>query len=191
MKCLICLLLMISFYSFAEDDHHSHDHDHGHNHANKEHSKKDKKSLDAHVHGVSILNLVQDMEQLSFEFEMPGFDVVGFEHKAKKKEDIKKVRNALNILSDYKNMINVPASANCKEEKSSAKVINEGSHSEFISQYLLICKKIFLIKDIQIIYFDSFPFSKELNVNLVTKNKKSSHITNKKNSTINVGGYLN
>ena len=31
------------------------------------------------------------MKQLSFEFEMPGFDVVGFEYKAKKKEDIKKV----------------------------------------------------------------------------------------------------
>ena len=113
MKFFISLLLMISFYSFAEDDHHNHDHDH----TNKEHSKKDKKSLDAHVHGVSVLNLVQDMKQLSFEFEMPGFDVVGFEYKAKKKEDIKKVRNALSILSDYKNMINVPTNANCKEEK--------------------------------------------------------------------------
>ena len=191
MKFFICLLLMISLYGFAEDDHHDHGHSHGHDHTNEEHSKKDKKSLDAHVHGVSVLNLVQDMGQLSFEFEMPGFDVVGFEHKAKKKEDIKKVRNALNILSDYKNMINVPASANCKEKKSSAKVINEGSHSEFISQYLLSCEKISLIKDIQITYFDSFPFSKELNVNLVTKNKKLSQTTDKNNSIIKVDGYLN
>ena len=191
MKFFICILLMISLYSFAEEDHHTHDHDHGHDHTNEEHSKKDKKSLDAHVHGVSVLNLVQNMQQLSFEFEMPGFDVVGFEHKAKKKEDIKKVRNALNILSDYKNMINVPSSANCKEEKSSAKVINDGSHSEFISQYLLNCEKISLVKDIQIIYFDSFPFSKELNINLVTKNKKLSQITNKNNSIVNVDGYLN
>ena len=189
MKFFISLLLMISLYSFAEDDHHNHDH--SHEHTNEESSKKDKKSLDAHVHGVSILNLVQDMKQLSFEFEMPGFDVVGFEYKAKKKEDIKKVRNALNILSDYKNMINVTASANCKEEKSSAKIINEGSHSEFISQYLLSCEKISLIKDIQITYFNSFPFSKELNVNLVTKNKKLSQTTNKNNSTIKVDGYLN
>ena len=187
MKFFISLLLIISLQSFAEDDHHDHDHDH----TNEENSKKDKKTLDAHVHGVSILNLVQDMEKLSFEFEMPGFDVVGFEYKAKKKEDIKKVRNALNILSDYKNMIKMPASANCKEEKTSAKVINEGSHSEFISQYLLSCEKISLIKDIQIIYFDSFPLSKELNINLVTKNKKSSQIIDKKNSVINIDGYLN
>ena len=189
MKFFICILLVISFCSFAEDDHHNHDH--GHEHTNEENTKKAKKSLDAHVHGVSVLNLVQDMKQLSFEFEMPGFDVVGFEYKAKKKEDIKKVRNALGILSDYKNMIDIPANANCKEEKSSAKVINEGSHSEFISQYLLICEKISSIKNIQIIYFDSFPFSKELNINLVTKNKKLSQTTNKNNSTIKVDGYLN
>ena len=191
MKFFISLLLMISFYGFAEDDHHNHDHDHSHDHTNEESSKKNKKSLDAHVHGVSILNLVQDMKQLSFEFEMPGFDVVGFEYKAKKKEDIKKVRNALGILSDYKNMLDVPANANCKEEKSSAKVINEGSHSEFISQYLLICEKISSIKNIQIKYFDSFPFSKELNINLITKNKKMAQTINRQDNIINVDGYFN
>ena len=35
--------------------------------------------------GMSILNIVQD-KKISFEFEMPGFDVVGFEYKAKKKK---------------------------------------------------------------------------------------------------------
>jgi hypothetical protein len=180
---------MISFYSLAENDHHNHDH--SHDQTNEESSKKDKKSLGAHVHGVSNLNVVQDMKQLSFEFEMPGFDVVGFEYKAKKKEDIKKVRNALNILSDYKNMINVTASANCKKEKSSAKVINEGSHSEFISQYLLICEKISSIKNIKIKYFDSFPFSKELKINLIAKNKKITKTINKQDSIISVDEYFN
>ena len=189
MKFFISLLLMISFYSFAENDHHNHDH--SHEHTNEESSKKDKKSLDAHVHGVSVLNLVQDMKQLSFEFEMPGFDVVGFEYKAKKKEDIKKVRNALNILGDYRNMIYLPASANCKEEKNSAKVINEGSHSEFISQYLLSCEKISSIKSIEIKYFDSFQFSKELNINLIAKNKKMTQTINKQDNMINVDGYFN
>ena len=189
MKFFISLLLMISFYSFAGDD--NHNHDHSHDHTNEESSKKDTKSLDSHVHGVSILNIVQDMKQLSFEFEMPGFDVVGFEYKAKKKEDIKKVRNALGILSDYKNMINVPADAKCKEEKNSANVINEGSHSEFISQYLLICEKISSIKNIQIKFFDSFPFSKELNINLITKNKKTARTINRQDNIINVDGTFN
>ena len=189
MKFFISLLLITSFCSFAEDDHHNHDH--SHDHTKEENSKKDKKSLDAHVHGVSVLNLVHDMKQLSFEFEMPGFDVVGFEYKAKKKEDIKKVRNALSILGDYKNMIYVPASANCKEEKNSAEVINEGSHSEFISQYLLSCEKISSIKSIEIKYFDSFQFSKELNINLIAKNKKMTQTINIQDNIINVDGHFN
>ena len=53
---------------------------------------------------------------------MPGFDVVGFEYKAKK-EDIKKVRSALNIMSNYNNMIIISDEAKCKEENQLAKVI--------------------------------------------------------------------
>ena len=185
MKLLICLCLLINLAIFAEDEHHNHEHHH-----HKE-EKKNKKSLSAHEHGVSVLNVVQDGNNLSFEFEMPGFDIVGFEYKAKKKEDIKKVRNALSILSDYKNMIIIPAEGNCEEEKKSSKVINEGSHSEFISQYLLMCEKISSIKKLQIKYFDSFPFSKELNINLITKNKKMSQTINRQDNIINVDGYFN
>ena len=91
MKFLLYLFLLINLTVLAEDDHHDHNHHH-----NEE--KETTKSLSAHEHGVSVLNIVQDLNSISFEFEMPGFDVVGFEYKAKKKEDIKKVRNALNIL---------------------------------------------------------------------------------------------
>ena len=99
------------------------------------------------------------MNTISFEFEMPGFDVVGFEYKAKKKEDIKKIKNALNILSDYQNMVSMSAEAQCDQEKKS-KVLNEGSHSEFLSEYVFNCKNIDLLKSIKIIYFDSFKLSK-------------------------------
>ena len=101
MKFFTLLWLLISINSAAEDDHHDHHHDHHH----EEHEKKEKKSLDAHVHGVSTLKIVQDNNKLSFELEMPGFDVVGFEYKAKKKEDIKKVKNALKVLSDCASLL--------------------------------------------------------------------------------------
>ena len=41
MKFFISLLLMISFNSFAENDHHNHDH--SHEHTNEESSKKNKR----------------------------------------------------------------------------------------------------------------------------------------------------
>ena len=182
MKFFTCLLLVISLNSFAAEDHHDHNHDH--------HEEKEKKSLDAHEHGVSTLNLVQDRNKISFEFEMPGFDVVGFEYKAKKKEDIKKVKKALNLLSEAKNMLIINSEAECKKEESSAKVVNEGSHSEFISEHILTCNNISLVKNIKIMYFDNFPFSKKLKINLVTKNKKLSEVFDIKNNIINANGYF-
>ena len=184
MKFFIYLLLAISLNSYATEDHD--DHSHGHDH----HKEKEKKSLDAHEHGVSVLNLVQDMNKVSFEFEMPGFDVVGFEYKAKKKEDIKKVRKALNLLSEFENLIIVSPEAECKKEGSTAKVVNEGSHSEFISEHILTCNNISLVKNIKIMYFDNFPFSKKLKINLVTKNKKLSEVFDIKNNIINANGYF-
>ena len=50
--------------------------------------------------------------------------------------------------------------AKCDQEKNSAKVLNEGSHSEFLSEYVFYCKNIDLLKSIKIIYFDSFKLSK-------------------------------
>ena len=63
-------------------------------------------------------------------------------------------------------------------------------HIQFISQYLLICEKISSIKSIEIKYFDSFQFSKELNINLF-KNKKMTQTINEQNNIINVDGYFN
>ena len=52
---------------------------------------KKKKSLKSHEHGVGVLNIVQEKNILQFEYEMPGYDIVGFEYKAEKKEDVGKV----------------------------------------------------------------------------------------------------
>ena len=183
MKFLLCFFLLTNLTVLAEDDHHDHNHHH-----NEE--KETTKSLSAHEHGVSVLNIVQDLNSISFEFEMPGFDVVGFEYKAKKKEDIKKVRNALNILSDYQNMISIPAEAECEQKVNSAKVLNEGSHSEFLSEYLFSCKNISSIKSIKVKFFDSFKLSKKLSVTLVSTNKKLSKIIDRKNNMLKVEGYF-
>ena len=184
MKLIICLFLLANLSVFAEDNHHDHSHHH-------DEQKKTKKSLSAHEHGLSVLNIVQDMNTISFEFEMPGFDVVGFEYKAKKKEDIKKIKNALNILSDYQNMVSMSSEAKCDQEKNSAKVLNEGSHSEFLANMFFNCKNIDLLKSIKIIYFDSFKLSKKLNINIIAENKKLSKTFERDTNKINVEGFFN
>ena len=152
------------------------------------HSKK--KSLDTHVHGVSTLNIVQDGNTLLFEFEMPGNDIVGFEYEAKQESDIEKVENAINILSDYKNLIFPSGSAECKIQSYSANIINEGKHSEFISSYKFNCNNISKLKIVYIKYFKSFEKGKKLNIKILGEKKKSVYVIEKSKKLINVKNHF-
>ena len=149
-----------------------------------------KKSLKSHEHGVGILNIVQEGNMLQFEYEMPGYDIVGFEYKAEKKEDIGKIKKAIKILSDHKNMIKPSGSAECENIESDAKVIYEGKHSEFISKYKFDCKRIADLKIIYINHFSKFQYSKKLNVKIVANNKKTAYVINKSKKIINVKGFF-
>ncbi len=112
---IIIIFILFSFNSFSSGDH-KHDHDHKekkvmkkkhdhdkHDHDKHDHDKHDhdkKGSLDAHVHGLSVINVVQEKNKVLFDIEMPGFDTVGFEYKAKSQKDKDLVKNALNMLKN-------------------------------------------------------------------------------------------
>ena len=152
------------------------------------HSKK--KTLDTHVHGVSTLNIVQEGNTLLFEFEMPGYDIVGFEYEAKEESDIKKVENAINILSDHKNLITPSGSGKCKIQSQLANVLNEGKHSEFISSYKFNCENISKLKIIYVKYFNSFENGKKLNIKILGEKKKSVYVIEKSKKLINVKNHF-
>ena len=182
-KFIILAFILLNMRAFTEDNHHDH---------KDEQSQKASKneSIKAHQHGVGILNIAQENSKLIFEFELPGFDIVGFEYKAKKKEDIKKVKQAIKVLSDFSNMISLPTNANCEISYSNADLVIAGTHAEFFSKYILNCSNIIKINKIQINYFKSFKNSKKLNVNLVATNKKETFSNNKLENTLNVKGYF-
>ena len=175
--------IFFNITTFAEDNHHEHEDEQSHKAAKND-------SIKAHQHGVGILNIAQESNQLIFEFELPGFDIVGFEYKAKKKEDIKKVKRAIKTLSDFSKMISLPTNAMCEINYSNADLIIAGTHAEFFSKYILNCSNIIEINKIQINYFRSFENSKKLNINLVTTNKKERFSSNKLEDTLNVKGYF-
>jgi len=182
-KFIIIAFILLNMRAFAEDNHHEH---------KDEQTQKASKneSIKAHQHGVGILNIAQENSKLIFEFELPGFDIVGFEYKAKKKEDIKKVKQAIKVLSDFSNMISLPTNANCEISYSNADLVIAGKHAEFFSKYILNCNNIIEINNIQINYFNSFENSEKLNVNLVTTNKKEAFSSNKLENILNVKGYF-
>ena len=182
MKFLTLFIFVFCSIITAKDDHHEHHHHDEHDH------KKERKqhSLDAHQHGLSVLNIVQENNTIVFEFEMPGFDIVGFEYKAKKKEDVKKTKQSLILFKDYNNMLELNKEAKCENITSSSDVLYEGTHSEFISKYIFKCTNIENLNKIKINFFSTFSNSKNLNINIVTAIGSETFETNKNTNIINV-----
>ena len=90
--CLTVLLACFVFSSIAKSESSNHD-EHGHG------SKQDK-----HMHGVSELMLALDKGSLEIHFESPAANIVGFEHKARTREQIKMLKEAKDILDTPENI---------------------------------------------------------------------------------------
>ena len=181
---IIIIFILFSFNSFSSGNH-KHDHDHKekkvmkkkHDHDKHDHDKKG--SLDAHVHGLSVINVVQEKNKVLFDIEMPGFDTVGFEYKAKSQKDKDLVKNALNMLKNPDNLFTIPSAANCKMSNNSSTIIEEKNHTEFRAKYKYNCSNIAKFSSITFNIFDSFRNSKDLELNIIGNKSTTKHKINK------------
>ena len=193
---IIIIFILFSFNSFSSDDH-KHDHDHKekkvmkkkHDHDKHDHDKKG--SLDAHVHGLSIINVVQEKNKVLFDIEMPGFDTVGFEYKAKSQKDKDLVKNALNMLKNPVNLFSIPSAANCKILNNSSKILEEKNHTEFRAKYEYNCSNITEFSFITFNIFDSFKNSKDLELNVIGRKSTTKHKINKFTKKLSLYNFSN
>ena len=201
MRFLVFIFLILySFNSFSSGKH-NHDHDHDkknisvkkeyddHKHDHDKHSHDKKGSLGAHEHGLGVINIVQDHNNLLIELEMPGVDVVGFEYKAKSKTDKNKVDDALKVLKNPDNVIMLSQEGKCKLKKSKSIILEEKNHSEFRSEYSFSCKKVSNVKSIKINVFDKFKNSEKINLKVVGEKSSKNLILNRSNKTINLDSF--
>ena len=193
---IIIFFILFSFNSFSSGDH-KHDHDHKekkvmkkkHDHDKHDHDKKG--SLDAHVHGLSIINVVQEKNKVLFDIEMPGFDTVGFEYKAKSQKDKDLVKNALNMLKNPVNLFSIPSAANCKILNNSSKILEEKNHTEFRAKYEYNCSNITEFSSITFNIFDSFKNSKDLELNVIGRKSTTKHKINKFTKKLSLYNFSN
>ena len=188
---IIIIFILFSFNSFSSDDH-NHDHDHKEKKVMKKKHDHDKKgSLDAHVHGLSVINVVQEKNKVLFDIEMPGFDTVGFEDKAKSQKDKDLVKNALNTLKNPVNLFSIPSEANCKISSNSSTILEEKSHTEFTTKYEYTCSNITKFSSITFNIFDSFKNSKDLELNIIGKKSTTKHKINKFTKKLSLYNFSN
>ena len=198
---IIIIFILFSFNSFSSGDH-KHDHDHKekkvmkkkHDHDKHDHDKHDhdkKGSLDAHLHGLSVINVVQEKNKVLFDIEMPGFDTVGFEYKAKSQKDKDLVKNALNTLKNPVNLFSIPSEANCKMSNNSSTILEEKNHTEFRAKYEYNCSNITKFSSITFNIFDSFKNSKDLELNVIGTKSTTKHKINKFTKKLSLYNFSN
>jgi len=75
---------------------------------------QETREMDAHVHGVSTLELAVEGEIIEMNLVSPGMDIVGFEYAASTDADKGKVEAAIRTLLLPENVIALPKAAGCR-----------------------------------------------------------------------------
>ncbi|MEQ9639855.1 MAG: DUF2796 domain-containing protein [Alphaproteobacteria bacterium] len=164
----------------------------------------DKRHADAHEHGHGSLDIAIEGNTVEMVLEVPGADIVGFEHAAESDADKAALAEAIAKLEKPLTLFVPPAAAGCKvaaaeveyeldhgEEhdddhkdgdedhaKHDEKEHDEEGHAEFHAEYRLTCGNIGALEGLDFAYFAQFPAAEELEVQIITdKGQNGAEVT--------------
>jgi hypothetical protein len=172
---------------------------------------QEHRQLGAHQHGHGTLNIAIEGRTLEAELEVPGADIVGFEHPAASAADKRKIAAARKTLANPSVLLALPARAGCTLK--SAKVALEGEeegaahhdekhgekheghageaiHSEFHVAWTFDCAGVAALTQIGFPYFTAFPNAQELEVTLITRKGQKTFEVNRKATRIDIADML-
>ena len=169
--------------------------------ANVSYAEQIGTSLDAHVHGLSQLNIAVEGEKVELEFSSPAMNLVGFEHKATSKKDVAAVKQAESILRQPEMLFSL-TEAQCKpvytnvdisgliehdddhdghkghdehKDHDDHKAHDEHeTHSEIVANYSFECKDSSALSSIKVSLFESFAGIYKIQTMWVTASKQGS-----------------
>lgn len=183
---IACLLTCLSgMVSAAHDEHHFHEsdahehHDHKSKHHDDEHDDHHGLEQKAHLHGLAELTLVIEGEALEIELESPAANIVGFEHKAKSKEQIAAVEKARELLESSKDVFAF-SGGDCEIQQVSADLDalghhdghsehHESEHSEVTASYRFQCPQANQLESVSVNLMALFPGIETLKVQWITE----------------------
>jgi Protein of unknown function (DUF2796) len=176
-----------------------------------------ERQLGPHQHGHGTLNLAVEGQTVQMELEVPGVDIVGFEHKAETAEDRAKMEAAEKTLAQPLALFILPGEAGCKVTAAQVSIVgvtepdddtheldhhdhteadkheaeeHEAEHSEFQGEYALSCTNVAAITSIAFPYFEVFPNSAELAVTLITEKGQNVFEVNREHAVIDIRGMM-
>lgn len=156
---------------------------------------QDVREAEAHVHGHGVMFVAIDGPQLVLELDVPGMDLVGFEHAPSTPEQEAAIEAVLAALSDPANVVSMPAVSGCEVVAADANLVGVGemhehdeaahehgedandeeaqehdeeAHAAFEIVYRFICARPDTLNHLMLHYFSHFPGAVTLEVQFVT-----------------------
>lgn len=164
-------------------------------------AEETQRQLDPHEHGHGMLNIALEGNKLELELEVPGMDIVGFEHAASTPEQHALVDNARKDLGEgILSLLVLPDAAGCKLISNSVAVVaeehhdageeqdkdasahedDEDGHNVFRGTYQLTCSAPEQLTRIDFRFFERFTGSEELDVTVIGEKGQSAYEVKRK-----------
>lgn len=177
-------------------------------------AEESHRELGAHEHGHGTLNIAVEKTRISMELEVPGMDIVGFEHAAESKDDKAAVEKATKALAQPLALFKIPDGAGCKVAETKVNIETEHDHEDekgeahadekhgdhehedgeghnhFHVTYALECTKPAALTSIAFDYFKSFAGAQKLTVNVVTEKAQNNYEVSRDKPSLDLGGIM-
>ena len=171
-------------------------------------SADEHRQLGAHVHGHGLLNIAIEGNTISMELEVPGADIVGFEHEPSTPEQKAAIADAKQKLLNALALFGPASEAGCalRHVKVSTEAEHEDEHeahstggheeeaghqhSEFHAEYTLSCSSPSRLTSMTFQYFNAFAGARELDVSVIAPKGQSSFEVKRDKPTLDLTGIM-
>ena len=173
---------------------------------------EEHRQLGAHVHGHGRLNIAIEDKTVSIELEVPGADIVGFEHEAATRAQRASIEKAKAALAAGLSLFTPAAAAGCTQKASKVSIEAdhehehehhaEGAksdaeeeeadhhHSEFHAEYAFKCASPGRLTSMTFDYFKAFPNAEALDISLISPKGQSSYEVTRDKPRLDLTGIM-
>jgi hypothetical protein len=167
------------------------------------------RQLGPHQHGHGKLNIAIENGEVSMDLDVPGADIVGFEHEPSTPEQKAAFEAGKAKLADALSIFKMPAAAGCtvKEAKvsiegeheedtpkgataSAHEAEEEHHHSDFNVDYKLQCQSVAKLTAIDFDYFKAFAGARVLEVTIITPKGQNSYEVTRDKLSLDLTGVM-
>lgn len=164
------------------------------------------RGLGAHQHGHGTLNIAAEGRALRMELEVPGDDIVGFEHAAATEDEKARLDSAKAALARPLDVVKLPDAAKCtvknaevtmedehhehEPEGAGAPHELEAQHTAFHVEAVLDCAAIDQLTAMDFAYFKRFTNAQSLTVTIIAPNGQSTFEATRDKPVIDLGGLM-